>query len=111
MVANFFKKIFGTRNERMLAAMAPVVQKIGALEPAVTALADHELKAKAEDVRRRLGEGEALDDLRVEAFAVVREASRRTLGLRPFDEQLIGGMVLHRGMIAEMKTGEGKTLM
>jgi preprotein translocase subunit SecA len=104
-------KIFGTRNERLITRMSKVVTKINALEPSIKALSDEALKAKTAEFRQRLANGQSLNDLLPEAFAVVREASVRTLGLRHFDVQMIGGMVLHDGKIAEMRTGEGKTLV
>src|SRR5687767_11029530 len=104
-------KVFGTANERELKRLSPVVAEINALEPATQALSDEQLRAKTAEFRSRIAEGETLDDLLVEAFAVVREAGKRVLNMRHFDVQLIGGMVLHRGKIAEMKTGEGKTLV
>ncbi|HLB56148.1 MAG TPA: preprotein translocase subunit SecA [Coxiellaceae bacterium] len=105
------KKIFGTRNERLLRGYRKIVQKINAFEPALQALSDAELQAKTAEFRDRLSKGEDINSVLPEAFAVVREASKRTLGLRHFDVQLIGGMVLHDGKISEMRTGEGKTLM
>lgn len=107
---NIFKKIFGTRNERILRGLWREVKKINALEPGMMALTDVELRAKTEEFKERLLNGASLNDILPEAFAAVREASRRTLGLRHFDVQLIGGMVLHSGKISEMRTGEGKTL-
>ena len=104
-------KIFGTSNERKLKRYYPVVEKINELEPGLEKLGDQALCDKTAEFRRRFADGETLDDLLVEAFAVVREAAKRTLGQRHFDVQLIGGMVLHDGDIAEMKTGEGKTLV
>jgi preprotein translocase subunit SecA len=104
-------KIVGTKNERELKAIAPVIQRINALEPRVLSLTDAEIQAKTGEFRKRLAAGETLDDLMPEAFAVVREAGRRVLNMRHFDVQLIGGLTLHRGTIAEMKTGEGKTLV
>jgi preprotein translocase subunit SecA len=104
-------KVFGTANERDLKRMAPIVTAINALEPSVQLLTDDQLRAKTVEFRDRFKNGEALDDLLPEAFAVVREAGKRTLNMRHFDVQLIGGIVLHRGKIAEMKTGEGKTLV
>src|SRR5512144_1988010 len=103
--------IFGSRNERLLRQMNKTVAKINAFEPALQALSDADLRAKTDEFRKRLAEGTKLDALLPEAFAVVREASRRVLGLRHYDVQLIGGMVLHQGKIAEMRTGEGKTLV
>ncbi|MHA3914192.1 preprotein translocase subunit SecA [Halovulum sp. GXIMD14793] len=105
------KKIFGTANDRKIKALRPIVAKINALEPEFQALSDDGIKEKTAEFRDRLKKGETLDDLLPEAFANAREAALRTLGLRPFDVQLMGGIVLHRGNIAEMKTGEGKTLM
>ncbi len=110
MVTAILKKIFGSRNERLLKQYGKTVLKINALEPDIAALSDEELRNKTPAFRERLAKGETLNDLLPEAFAVVREASRRTLGMRHFDVQLVGGMVLHNGKIAEMRTGEGKTL-
>jgi len=104
-------KIFGTKNERELKAMRPLVEAISALEPAMMRLSDQELAAKTAEFKEKLAQGATLDDLLIEAFAVVRETGRRVLNMRHFDVQLIGGIVLHRGAIAEMKTGEGKTLV
>jgi preprotein translocase subunit SecA len=104
-------RVFGSRNERLLKHYAHDVQKINALEAAMAELADAALREKTAEFKRRYAEGAALDDLLPEAFAVVREASKRTLRMRHFDVQLLGGMVLHHGKIAEMKTGEGKTLV
>ncbi|MCL6544920.1 MAG: preprotein translocase subunit SecA, partial [Bryobacteraceae bacterium] len=104
-------KIFGTKNERELKAMRPLVEAINALEPRIRQLSDQELAHKTIEFREKLAQGATLDDLLIEAFAVVREAGRRMLNMRHFDVQLIGGIVLHRGKIAEMKTGEGKTLV
>jgi len=105
------RKIFGTENDRKLRRMRPMVEKINALEPDFQALSDDALKGKTTEFRERLDKGEKLDNLLPEAFAAVREAAKRALGLRPYDVQLMGGMVLHEGSIAEMKTGEGKTLV
>ena len=105
------KKIFGSANDRRLKTFAPKVQAINALEAEVSALSDEALKARTVEFRAQLAAGRSLDDLLVPAFATVREAAKRTLGQRHFDVQLIGGMVLHEGSIAEMKTGEGKTLV
>src|SRR5215831_17039573 len=104
-------KIFGTKNEREIKAMLPLVVQINELEPAMRALSDIDLAAKTIGFKEKIAQGATLDDLLVEAFAVVREAGRRVLNMRHFDVQLIGGMALHRGKIAEMKTGEGKTLV
>ena len=111
MLNALFTKIFGSRNDRVVKKMGRVVDRVNAYEDAFKALTDDELKAKTAEFRQRYADGEKLDDLLPEAFATVREASVRTLGLRHFDVQLIGGIVLHDGMISEMKTGEGKTLM
>jgi preprotein translocase subunit SecA len=111
MLATLAKRIFGSANDRFLKPLAKDVAAINALEPELEKLSDEELRARTPALKNRLEEGESLDDLLVEAFATVREASKRTLGQRHFDVQLMGGMVLHRGMIAEMKTGEGKTLV
>ncbi|MCT7377466.1 preprotein translocase subunit SecA [Chelativorans salis] len=105
------RKIFGSANERRVKGMQPRVEAIGALEGEMQALSDEALRGKTEEFRKQLADGAELEQLLVPAFAVVREASRRALGMRPFDVQLIGGMVLHEGSIAEMKTGEGKTLV
>ncbi len=107
---NILKKIFGTRNERILRVLWREVKKINELEPDISKLSDAQLQAKTAEFKERLQKGASLNALLPEAFAVVREASRRTLGMRHFDVQLIGGMVLHDGKIAEMRTGEGKTL-
>jgi len=105
------KAIFGTKNGRELKRMRKIVKKINALEESLQALSDDELRGKTEEFRARLADGASLDSLLVDAFAVVREASVRTREMRPYDEQLIGGITLHEGRIAEMRTGEGKTLM
>jgi preprotein translocase subunit SecA len=110
MVLNFLTKVFGSKNERELKQMQPLVERINALEPEIQALNDEQLKAQTAAFKQRLDQGEDLDSLLPEAFATVREASMRTLKMRHFDAQLIGGIVLHQGKIAEMKTGEGKTL-
>jgi preprotein translocase subunit SecA len=111
MLISTVKKIFGTRNDRELKRMRKVVARISALEEAMQALDDNALRAKTDEFRSRLREGEQLDQLLPEAFAVVREAGMRALGMRHFDVQLVGGMALHDGKIAEMRTGEGKTLV
>lgn len=110
MIGKFVKGIFGSKNERELKRMAPIVEEINRLEPQFQKLSDVELRAKTDEFKERISQGESLDDLLPEAFAVVREAAVRDLGMRHFDVQLIGGVVLHEGKIAEMKTGEGKTL-
>ena len=111
MIANLLKKIFGSRNERLLKQFRKTVLVINGLEADLKKLSDDELKAKTEQFKDRVKNGTPLDEILPEAFAVVREASQRVLGMRHFDVQLIGGMVLHQGKIAEMRTGEGKTLM
>ena len=105
------RTIFGSANDREIKALQPKVQAINALEPEMEALSDAELKAKTEEFRQQIADGKTVDDLLVPAFAVVREASKRALGMRHFDVQLIGGMILHGGSISEMRTGEGKTLV
>jgi preprotein translocase subunit SecA len=110
MIPNFLIKIFGSRNERLLKQYRKTVAQINALEPQMKALSDDALRAKTPEFKARIEKGESLDDLLVPAFAALREASRRAMGMRHFDMQLIGGMVLHYGKIAEMRTGEGKTL-
>src|SRR4051794_15333198 len=111
MIDAVLAKVFGTKNEREVKAMLPTVAEISALEPRLRELSDIDLAAKTIEFKERLAQGATLDDLLIEAFAVVREAGRRFLNMRHFDGQLIGGMVLHKGRIAEMKTGEGKTLV
>ena len=106
-----FRKIFGSRNERLVKQMRNIVAKVNQLEPDVQQLTDEQLKAKTDEFKQRLEQGEKLDSLIPEVFAIVREASQRVLGMRHFDVQLIGGMVLNQGKIAEMRTGEGKTLV
>jgi len=111
MFRQLLEKVIGTYSERELRRIEPIVDKIESLEPQMKALTDEQLKAKTQEFKKRLSEGETLDDILPEAFAVVREASVRVLGMRHFRVQLIGGVVLHQGRIAEMKTGEGKTLV
>jgi preprotein translocase subunit SecA len=111
MIAGFARKLFGSANERLIKSYRPRVAAINALEGEIEKLSDDQLRARTEEFRRELADGKTLDDLLVPAFATVREAAKRTLGQRHFDVQLIGGMVLHQGRIAEMKTGEGKTLV
>ncbi len=110
MISALLAKIFGTNNARQLKRLQPIVDQINALEPTISALTDAQLSLKTNEFRQRLTQGQTLDDILPEAFAVVREASKRRLGMRHFDVQLMGGIVLHQGKIAEMKTGEGKTL-
>lgn len=105
------KKIFGDTNDRDVKRLMKTVDVINGLEPEFVALSDEALKAKTEEFRARIEKGETLEEILPEAFATVREASKRTLGMRHFDVQLIGGMALHEGRISEMKTGEGKTLV
>ena len=111
MLGAIAKRLFGSANDRYVKTLQPLVDKINALEPEFEALSDDALKAQTTKFREWLDKGEKLDNLLPEAFATVREASKRTLGLRHFDVQLLGGIVLHKGMISEMKTGEGKTLV
>ncbi|PPR78579.1 MAG: Protein translocase subunit SecA [Alphaproteobacteria bacterium MarineAlpha2_Bin1] len=111
MITNFAKKIFGTSNDRIIRDIQGIVSNINKIEPEIRKLSDQEIKNKTLEFRKRLNNGCKLDDLLVEAFGVVREASRRTLNERHYDVQLLGGIVLHKGNIAEMKTGEGKTLV
>jgi len=111
MFIKLLKKIVGSRNDRLLRQYGHTVRVINALEPAMTALTDAELQAKTAEFKQRIGSGETLDKLLPEAFAVVREAGKRVLGMRHFDVQMMGGMALHQGKIAEMRTGEGKTLV
>src|SRR5687767_1689632 len=111
MIGQLLAKVIGTQNEREIKRLRPLVAEINALEPSIQPLTDEQLRAKTVEFRQRLAEGATIDDLLPEAFAVVREAGWRVLKMRHFDVQLIGGMVLHSGKIAEMKTGEGKTLV
>ncbi len=111
MFGKVLQKVFGTRNERVLKDLWPVVRKVNSLEETISRLSNDELKNKTNEFKERIAKGESLDDLLPEAFAVVREVSRRTTGMRHFDVQIMGGIVLHQGNIAEMKTGEGKTLV
>ncbi len=111
MIGSVLTKVFGSRNQRILKQFQKKVSQINALEESVQALSDEELKAKTDEFRQRLDDGASINEILVEAFAVVREAGVRVLGMRHFDVQLVGGMVLHEGKIAEMKTGEGKTLV
>ena len=111
MIGAVARKLFGSANERRIRSYQPRVAAINALEAEVSALSDEALKARTADFKKQLAEGATLDDILVPAFATVREAAKRTIGQRHFDVQLIGGMILHEGKIAEMKTGEGKTLV
>ncbi len=111
MLGSIARKVFGSANDRFIKKQLKTVQKINSYEPEIQNLTDEELRAKTEEFRKRISQGETLDELLPEAFAVVREAAKRTLGQRHYDVQLIGGIVLHKGMISEMKTGEGKTLV
>jgi len=110
MIVSVLKKVFGTKNDRIIKEISVILDEISRLEPSMTALSDDELKAMTPRFKERLQNGAGLDDILPEAFAVAREAARRTVEMRPFDAQIIGGIVLHQGKIAEMKTGEGKTL-
>ncbi len=111
MIGTILKKVFGTKQERDLRRLAPLVEEINALEPEISQLSDAQLRAKTDEFKKRFANGETLEDILFEAFAVVREVGKRTLNMRHFDVQLMGGIVLHEGKIAEMKTGEGKTLV
>lgn len=111
MIQEVLKKVFGTKHDREMKGIRPVIEKINSLEPSIQALSDDQLKAKTSEFKERLTKGESLEAVLPEAFAVCREASRRVLGMRHYDVQLIGGYILHRGSIAEMRTGEGKTLV
>jgi len=111
MIVDILQKVFGTRHDREVKKLRPLVEKVNSFEPAIQALSDTELQAKTPEFKERLEKGESLDSLLPEAFAVVREGGKRVLNMRHYDVQLIGGMVLHQGKIAEMKTGEGKTLV
>ena len=111
MLNRLLTSVFGSRNERLVKQLDKVAQKVNALEPEMQKLTDAELQARTPHFKQRVADGESLDKLLPEVFAVCREASRRVLGMRHYDVQLIGGMVLHMGKIAEMRTGEGKTLV
>ncbi|HSV18671.1 MAG TPA: preprotein translocase subunit SecA [Casimicrobiaceae bacterium] len=111
MITNILTRIFGSRNERLLKTYAQAVREVNALEPAIAALSDEQLRGKTVELKGRVADGATLDEVLPEAFAVVREAGKRTLNMRHFDVQLIGGIALHNGKIAEMRTGEGKTLV
>lgn len=110
MFDTLLKKVIGSKNDRELKRLSLILEEINSLEPSVMALSDGELAAKTPYFREKLGNGAEIDDILVEAFAAAREAARRTILMRPFDVQVVGGLVLHEGKIAEMKTGEGKTL-
>ena len=107
---SFLDKILGNTSDAQIKKLKPILQRINALEDETRALSDAQLRAKTDEFKQRLEKGETLDDILPEAFAVVREAAQRTIGQRHYDVQLLGGVVLHQGRIAEMKTGEGKTL-
>ena len=111
MIGKILASVFGSSNDRVIKENMKTVEKINALEDSLSALSDTNLQAKTDEFKSRLSNGEALDDILVEAFAVVREASKRTIGLRHYDVQLLGGIILHQGNITEMRTGEGKTLV
>src|SRR5215472_1004494 len=111
MIGALARRLFGSANDRYLKALRPIVSAINELEPQLEAMSDDELRERTVQFKQQLADGAELDDILVDAFATVREAAKRTLGQRHFDVQLMGGVVLHRGMIAEMKTGEGKTLV
>src|SRR6266496_6621119 len=111
MIQKLLAKVVGTQNDRELKRLRPLVAEINALEPSIQPLTDEQLRGKTAEFKQRFADGATVDDLLPEAFAVVREAGKRVLNMRHFDVQLMGGMVLHSGKIAEMKTGEGKTLV
>ena len=111
MIIKFLRKLFGSRNDRVIRRLSKVVKKINLLESDFELLSDTDFPKKTDELRERVRQGESLDQILPEAFALVREAGRRVLNMRHFDVQLIGGMVLHNGNIAEMRTGEGKTLV
>src|SRR4030042_6394535 len=111
MIGTILSKVFGTKNERELKRLWPLVEHINSLETHVASLSDTQLKDKTEEFKRRLEAGELPDDILPEAFAVVREVSKRRFRMRHFDAQILGGIVLHEGKIAEMQTGEGKSLV
>ena len=111
MIQTVINKIFGTKSERDLKKIQHYVDEANSLAAQMEALTDEQLKAKTQEFRDRMAAGETLDDILAEAFATVREAAKRVIGLRPYDVQLLGGIVLHQGKIAEMRTGEGKTLV
>ena len=111
VIQNVLKKVLGTKHQREVKRLRPMVAAINGLEDEMRALSDDALQAKTGEFRQQLDNGASLDDILIPAFAVVREGARRVLGMRPYDVQLIGGIVLHQGKIAEMKTGEGKTLV
>ncbi|MDA1235694.1 MAG: preprotein translocase subunit SecA, partial [Acidobacteria bacterium] len=111
MLDTVLAKVFGTANDREMKRLQPFVDEINELEPSISALTDEQLQAKTPELKARLEAGETLDDILPDAFAVCREAGKRVLKMRHYDVQLIGGVVLHQGKIAEMKTGEGKTLV
>ncbi len=110
MLLALARKLFGSKNERELKKLDPIIRAVNECEPSIKSLSDEQMRKKTEEFKSRLADGQTLDDILPEAFALVREASVRTLGMRHFDVQIIGGLVLHQGKIAEMKTGEGKTL-
>ena len=110
MATNFLTKIFGSRNDRLLKQYRKTAAQINAMEPSLEGLSDEALRAKTQEFKDRVAKGESLDAILPEAFAVVREGSKRSMKMRHFDVQLIGGMALHYGKVAEMRTGEGKTL-
>ena len=111
MVAKLLRKVIGSRNDRQVKKYRKIVNQINSIEPTFEALSDEALGAKTVEFRERIDKGESIDQLLPEAFAAVREAGRRALGMRHFDVQMIGGITLHHGNIAEMRTGEGKTLV
>ncbi|EQD24141.1 MAG: Preprotein translocase, SecA subunit, partial [Leptospirillum sp. Group IV 'UBA BS'] len=111
MLKSLVRSLFSSRNDKEIRRVSKIVDAVNALEPALSPLSDKEIAAKTGEFRARIAGGETLEQLLPEAFAVVREAGRRVLGMRHFDVQIMGGVILHEGKIAEMKTGEGKTLV
>src|SRR5512144_2558971 len=111
MLGSIIKKIVGSKNERELKRIQPLIERINELEPKISPLSDDQLRAKTSEFKERIEKGESVDEILPDAFAVVRETAKRTLGERHYDVQLIGGIVLHEGKISEMATGEGKTLV
>ncbi len=111
MFSRALKMVLGSKHEREVKKLQPIVNAIGQLEPKMQKLSDADLRARTADFKQKLANGAPLDDLLIPAFATVREASKRVLGMRHYDVQMIGGLVLHQGKIAEMRTGEGKTLV
>ncbi|MEK7813847.1 MAG: preprotein translocase subunit SecA, partial [Candidatus Desantisbacteria bacterium] len=111
MLDSLLKKLFGTKHDRDVHRLQPIAEEVNSFEPQISVLSDEELRLKTDEFKKRLADGETLEDILTEAFAVVREAGKRVVNMRHFDVQIMGGIALHEGNIAEMKTGEGKTLV